>query len=125
MLPTSHYLARRRTLESPPPILVFALLPLTHLIMSRDPLAVGNVIGDVIDPFVKSATLRVLYNNKEVTNGSELKPSMVVNEPKVEFRGRDMRTLYTLVSMLHLKQSQIKIMKIYQSSYYQLFHIRN
>ncbi|KAG6512820.1 hypothetical protein ZIOFF_030954 [Zingiber officinale] len=66
--------------------------------MSRDPLVVGNVIGDILDPFVKSATLRLLYNNKEVMNGSELKPSAVVNEPRVEIRGRDTRTtLYTLV----------------------------
>ncbi|RRT31614.1 hypothetical protein BHE74_00029711 [Ensete ventricosum] len=66
--------------------------------MSRDPLVVGNVIGDVLDPFVKSTTLRVIYNNKELTNGSELKPSAVENEPRVEIRGRDMRNLYTLVS---------------------------
>ncbi|THU44471.1 hypothetical protein C4D60_Mb02t07730 [Musa balbisiana] len=52
---------------------------------------------DVLDPFVKSATLRVIYNNKELTNGSELKPSAVENEPRVEIRGRDMRNLYTLV----------------------------
>lgn len=67
--------------------------------MSRDPLVVGNVIGDILDPFVKSATLRVIYNNKEVINGSELKPSAVVTEPRVEIRGRDTRALYTLVSV--------------------------
>jgi len=67
--------------------------------MSRDPLVVGNVVGDVLDPFLKSASLRVIYNNKEVTNGSELKPSVVMNEPRVEIGGRDMRTLYTLVSI--------------------------
>lgn len=67
--------------------------------MSRDPLVVGNVIGDILDPFVKSAALRVIYNNKEVTNGSELKPSAIVSEPRVEIRGRDTRTLYTLVSV--------------------------
>ncbi|KAJ8479145.1 hypothetical protein OPV22_022872 [Ensete ventricosum] len=66
--------------------------------MSRDPLVVGNVVGDVLDPFVKSANLRVVYNNKELINGSELKPSTIANEPRVEIRGRhDMRTLYTLV----------------------------
>lgn len=66
--------------------------------MSRDPLVVGNVVGDILDPFIKSASLRILYNNRELTNGSELKPSQVVNEPRIEIAGRDMRTLYTLVS---------------------------
>jgi hypothetical protein len=32
-----------------------------------------------------------------MTNGSELKPSQVMNEPRVRIGGRDMRTLYTLV----------------------------
>lgn len=67
--------------------------------MSRDPLVVGHVVGDVLDPFIKSAALRVLYNNKELTNGSELKPSAVAHEPRVEIGGHDMRTLYTLVSI--------------------------
>ncbi|KAF8652906.1 hypothetical protein HU200_062331 [Digitaria exilis] len=65
--------------------------------MSRDPLVVGNVVGDILDPFIKSASLKVLYNNRELTNGSELKPSQVANEPRIEIAGRDMRTLYTLV----------------------------
>jgi len=66
--------------------------------MSRDPLVVGHVVGDILDPFIKSASLRVMYNNKELTNGSELKPSQVANEPRVEIAGHDMRNLYTLVS---------------------------
>ncbi|XP_072950337.1 protein FLOWERINGUS T-like [Typha angustifolia] len=65
--------------------------------MSRDPLVVGQVVGDVLDAFAKSASMRVLYNNKDLTNGSELKPSQVANEPRIEIGGRDMRTLYTLV----------------------------
>ncbi|WOK97410.1 protein FLOWERING LOCUS T-like [Canna indica] len=65
--------------------------------MSRDPLVVGNVVGDVLDPFIKSAAMRVIYNNKELTNGSELKPSAITNQPRVEIRGRNARTLYTLV----------------------------
>lgn len=68
--------------------------------MSRDPLVVGNIVGDVLDPFVRSASLRVIYNGKELTNGSELKPSAVANQPRVEMRGRDSRTYYTLVSDL-------------------------
>ncbi|THU45788.1 hypothetical protein C4D60_Mb02t21670 [Musa balbisiana] len=65
--------------------------------MSRDPLVVGNVVGDVLDPFVRSATMRVSYGNKELTNGCELKPSMVAVEPRVEIKGRNSRILYTLV----------------------------
>lgn len=72
--------------------------------MSRDPLVVGNVIGDVLDPFVTSAAFRVIYNSKELTNGSELKPSAVAKEPRVEIRGHDMRTLYTLVSSINYRQ---------------------
>ncbi|KAG6477438.1 hypothetical protein ZIOFF_066693 [Zingiber officinale] len=65
--------------------------------MLRDPLALSNVVGDVLDPFLKSATIKVVYNNREVTNGSELKPSAIANAPRVEIHGRDSRTLYTLV----------------------------
>lgn len=80
-----------------------------------------------MDPFVKSATLRVIYNNKELTNGSELKPSAVENEPRVEIRGRDMRNLYTLVSANKLMIScMIKRMRSYQTFWLllpqQLFH---
>ncbi|URE48687.1 Phosphatidylethanolamine-binding protein [Musa troglodytarum] len=63
----------------------------------RDPLAVGRVIGDVIDPFVRTTTLRVSYGSREVTNGREFKPSQVVNQPRVEVGGHDLRSLYTLV----------------------------
>jgi protein FLOWERING LOCUS T len=66
--------------------------------MSRDPLVVGNVVGDILDPFIKSASLKILYNNRELTNGSDLKPSQVASEPRVEIAGSDMRNLYTLVS---------------------------
>ncbi|EAY80664.1 hypothetical protein OsI_35841 [Oryza sativa Indica Group] len=65
--------------------------------MSRDPLVVGHVVGDIVDPFVTTASLRVFYNSKEMTNGSELKPSQVLNQPRIYIEGRDMRTLYTLV----------------------------
>jgi protein FLOWERING LOCUS T len=70
--------------------------------MSRDPLVVSHVVGDILDPFTKTAALRVLYNSKELTNGSELKPSQVASEPHIEIGGRDTRNLYTLVSSLAL-----------------------
>nr|ARO70144.1 heading date 3a isoform X8 [Elaeis guineensis] len=63
----------------------------------RDPLVVGRVIGDVLDPFIRSVPLRVIYNSREVANGCELKPSAVVNRPRVEVGGTDLRTFYTLV----------------------------
>ncbi|WOL08276.1 heading date 3A/Flowering Locus T-like protein 11 [Canna indica] len=62
----------------------------------RDPLAVGRVIGDVLDPFTRSVTLRVTYGSREVANGREFKPSQVVNQPRVQVGGSDLRTLYTL-----------------------------
>ncbi|KAL6839674.1 hypothetical protein ACP4OV_030613 [Aristida adscensionis] len=63
----------------------------------RDPLVVGRVVGDVLDPFVRTTTLRVSYGARTVSNGCELKPSMVVNQPRVDVGGPDMRTFYTLV----------------------------
>lgn len=67
----------------------------------RDPLVVGRVIGDVLDPFTRSVTLRVTYGSKGVANGREFKPSQVVNQPRVEVGGTDLRNLYTLVRIIH------------------------
>ncbi|KAK2359308.1 hypothetical protein P8452_63542 [Trifolium repens] len=69
-------------------------------IKSTNPLVVGGVIGDVLDPFTNSVSLRVIYeNNKEVFNSGELKPSQIVNPPRVQVGGNDIRTLYTLVML--------------------------
>ncbi|KAJ3708989.1 hypothetical protein LUZ61_012694 [Rhynchospora tenuis] len=62
-----------------------------------DPLAIGRVIGDVLDPFVRTTSLRVVYGSRAVTNGCEFKPSQVVHQPRVEVGGNDLRTFYTLV----------------------------
>jgi len=64
-----------------------------------DPLVVGRVVGVVLDPFVRTTNLRVRYNTRTVSNGCELKPSMVAHQPRVEIGGPDMRTFYTLVHM--------------------------
>ncbi|AES80787.1 putative phosphatidylethanolamine-binding protein [Medicago truncatula] len=64
---------------------------------SRNPLAVGRVIGDVIDSFENSIPLRVTYGNRDVNNGCELKPSQIGNQPRVSVGGNDLRNLYTLV----------------------------
>lgn len=66
----------------------------------RDPLVVGRIIGDVLDPFVRTISLRVTYNNRDINNGCELKPSQVVNQPRIEIGGDDLRTFYTLVILL-------------------------
>ncbi|KAJ0972317.1 hypothetical protein J5N97_020276 [Dioscorea zingiberensis] len=64
----------------------------------RDPLVLGRVVGDVVDPFVKSVNFRVVYSSKEVTNGTGLRSSAVVDQPWVEIRGNNNNTsLYTLV----------------------------
>ncbi|MQL85005.1 hypothetical protein Taro_017514 [Colocasia esculenta] len=63
----------------------------------RDPLVVSHVVGDVLDPFTRSAILRVIYNNREVTNGCEFKPSAIVKQPSVDVGGDNMRMFYTLV----------------------------
>ncbi|KAL3520438.1 hypothetical protein ACH5RR_018587 [Cinchona calisaya] len=63
----------------------------------RDPLVVGRVVGDVLDPFTRSIALRVIYGDREVNNGIEFRPSQIVNQPRVEIGGDDLRTFYTLV----------------------------
>ncbi|XP_055827639.1 protein HEADING DATE 3A-like [Solanum dulcamara] len=63
----------------------------------RDPLVVGRVVGDVLDPFTRTIGLRVIYRDREVNNGCELRPSQVVNQPRVEVGGDDLRTFFTLV----------------------------
>ena len=68
----------------------------------RDPLVVGRVVGDVLDPFLRSITLRVTYNNREVANGCEFRPSQLVSQPRVDIGGDDLRTFYTLVCLLPL-----------------------
>ena len=62
-----------------------------------DPLVVGRIIGDVVDPFVRRVPLRVVYAAREISNGCELRPSAVADQPRVEVGGPDMRTFYTLV----------------------------
>lgn len=65
-----------------------------------DPLVLGRVIGDVVDPFSPSLRISVTYNsNKKVYNGHELFPSSVTIKPKVEVQGGDMRSFFTLVKL--------------------------
>ncbi|KAJ1391394.1 Phosphatidylethanolamine-binding, conserved site [Sesbania bispinosa] len=65
---------------------------------STDPLVIGRVIGDVLDSFTSSVSMRVVYNNSsDVISCCELKPSQIVNQPRVDIGGDDFRTLYTLI----------------------------
>lgn len=71
--------------------------------MSRvpDPLIIGRVIGEVVDNFFPSVKITVTYNsNKQVANGHELMPALITARPRVEIGGDDMRTSYTLVSII-------------------------
>lgn len=71
--------------------------------MSRfmEPLIVGRVVGEVVDIFTPSLRMNVIYNsNKEVANGHELMPSVIISKPRVDIGGEDMRTAYTLVSLI-------------------------
>ncbi|XP_010242745.1 PREDICTED: protein HEADING DATE 3A-like [Nelumbo nucifera] len=63
----------------------------------RDALVVGRVVGDVLEPFERSVSLKVSYNSRNVNNSYEFKPSAVVNQPKVEVGGNDLTTFYTLI----------------------------
>ncbi|XP_019193813.1 PREDICTED: protein HEADING DATE 3A-like [Ipomoea nil] len=63
----------------------------------RDSLVVGRVVGDVLEPFTRSISLRVAYGGRDITNGCDYRPSHVANQPRVEVGGHDLRTFYTLV----------------------------
>ncbi|MBA0754008.1 hypothetical protein Gogos_021597 [Gossypium gossypioides] len=62
-----------------------------------EPLIVGGVVGDVLDPFNPSIKMSVTFNNKQVFNGHEFYPSSVATKPRVEIQGGDLRTFFTLV----------------------------
>nr|QLM02235.1 mother of FT and TFL1 [Bocconia frutescens] len=63
-------------------------------------LAVGKVIGDVVDMFTPTVELAVYYGSMKITNGCKLKPSAVSDMPLVQLNAHS-RTLssnlYTLV----------------------------
>lgn len=88
---------------------------------TRDPLVVGRVVGEVLDPFNRSVNLRVRFTNRDVFNGCEFRPSEVVNQPRVEVGGDDLRTFYTLVSLfnLHENSSQPLVHSIIRSIIYE------
>ncbi|KAH9626192.1 hypothetical protein KSS87_018117, partial [Heliosperma pusillum] len=63
-----------------------------------EPLIVGRVIGEVVDIFNPSVKMVVTYNSsKQVSNGHEIMPNVIVSKPRVEIGGEDMRSAYTLI----------------------------
>ncbi|KAK7304306.1 hypothetical protein VNO77_45174 [Canavalia gladiata] len=64
---------------------------------STDPLVVGGIIGEVLDPFSSSVSMSVVYNNSEVINSCEFKPSQIINKPRVDIGGDDLRIFHTLI----------------------------
>ncbi|XP_021747865.1 uncharacterized protein LOC110713724 [Chenopodium quinoa] len=60
----------------------------------RDALVVGQVIGDVLDPFIRFVNLRVIYEGREVINASEFRPSQIVYPPRVVIQGNDPSASY-------------------------------
>ncbi|CAI9092185.1 OLC1v1027367C2 [Oldenlandia corymbosa var. corymbosa] len=64
-----------------------------------EPLAVGRVIGEVVDNFTPTVAMSITYTNcnKQVYNGHELMPAVIVAKPRVDIGGEDMRSAYTLI----------------------------
>lgn len=69
---------------------------------AADPLAVGRVVGEVIDSFKGAVEMTVTYSDNKkkvaVLNGRELSPSAVAARPRVAVHGGgDLRSVFTLV----------------------------
>ncbi|GJZ69015.1 cytochrome P450 [Tanacetum coccineum] len=66
---------------------------------SDHPLVIGRVVGDVVDPFVPSVNMCVMYkdSSNQVYNGHEWLPSSVTSKPRVDVHGGDLRSFFTLI----------------------------
>nr|QLM02234.1 mother of FT and TFL1 [Aristolochia ringens] len=65
---------------------------------SVEPLAVGKVIGDVLDMFTPTVEIAVCYGSRQVANGCEIKPSATVDRPRLQIHdARLSNHLYTLI----------------------------
>lgn len=60
----------------------------------------SDVLGEVSGSSDESVRLSFLFNNRPSFNGCDLRPSNVVNRPRVEVGGEDLRVFYTLVIVL-------------------------
>ncbi|GJY12906.1 CEN-like protein 2 [Tanacetum coccineum] len=63
------------------------------------PLVIARVVGDVVDPFVPSVNMCVMYkdSSNQVYNGHERLPSSVTSKPRVDVHGGDLRSFFTLI----------------------------
>ncbi|XP_078165946.1 protein VERNALIZATION 3-like [Carex rostrata] len=64
---------------------------------SDDPLVFSSILSDVLDPFRSMMSIRVFYSNRLTVAGCDLRPSAVVNRPKIEIGGGSPTYFYTLV----------------------------
>ncbi|KAI3704883.1 hypothetical protein L1987_75112 [Smallanthus sonchifolius] len=61
-------------------------------------LALGRMIGDVVDQFTPSVRMDVAYDpNYSIFSGHELMPNVITSKPRVHIGGVDMRSSYTIV----------------------------
>lgn len=77
---------------------------------SIEPLAVGKVIGDVVDPFIPTAKITVHFGSKQVANGCDIKPSLAAHTPHLRILPLNntnhinaTNNLYTLVYMFSFR----------------------
>lgn len=89
--------------------------------MANDSLATGRVIGDVLDPFISTVDLTVMYGDDgmPVISGVELRAPAIAEKPVVEVGGDDLRVAYTLVlfschlyTILVLIHWRIKLLRV-------------
>ncbi|XP_071690419.1 CEN-like protein 4 [Rutidosis leptorrhynchoides] len=72
---------------------------MARILTADHPLVLGRVVGDVVDCFVPSVNMVIMYINSstQVYNGTERLPSSVTTKPRVEIHGGDMRSFFTLI----------------------------
>ena len=82
-------------------------LSLSSNIISKDmpdTLAMGGVVGDVLDCFEPDTAFRVVYSrNRPLFNGVDLRPSAVSIPPRVHL-GSDLRRLFAVVSRIKVQR---------------------
>ncbi|GJW46948.1 CEN-like protein 2 [Tanacetum coccineum] len=64
------------------------------------PLVLGRVVGDVVDPFVPSVNMCVMYkdsSNQVYIMANERSPFSVTSKPRVDVHGEDLRSFFTLI----------------------------
>nr|QLM02143.1 flowering locus T 1A [Gomphichis scaposa] len=65
--------------------------------MSSNSSTIDSAIREAFGSFDHTVRFRISFNNKPFFNGSDLRPSTLINRPKIEVGGDDLRVCYTLV----------------------------